>query len=163
MSFFPSFNGLQGIFNSSLLGWSQKPPSFSQTLNPHGSWACLPLAHSTFSPTKQAAYSPFLKEGWPTSLPWYPKMLIHLQSCGTNSISSVSHQAFKTCPSAPKELNFPHILYCTTCWFFSWWLFILSAPNQTIFLWLEGKISLYHCLQLPLYICLELGKYERIL
>lgn len=118
MSFFPSFNGLQGIFNSSLLGWSQKPPSFSQTLNPHGSWACLPLAHSTFSPTKQAAYSPFLKEGWPTSLPWYPKMLIHLQSCGTNSISSVSHQAFKTCPSVPKELNFPHILYCTTCWFF---------------------------------------------
>lgn len=115
----------------------------------------LPLTHSTFIPTKNRLLIPHYLKGWPTSLPWYPKMSIHLQSCGTNSISSGRHQALQTCPSVLKELYYLLI--------FSWWLFILPAPNQTIFLQLEGKTSPYHCLQLRLYTCLEPGEYERIL
>lgn len=98
---------------------------------------------------------PHFLKGWP-ALTWYPKTLIHLQTCGSNSIPSGSHQAFKTSLLCSKHLiNFPHIAYYTTCSVdFSGSLFILPAPNQTAFLQPEDQnlstiVSSFLCVYLP--------------
>lgn len=127
---------------------------------PRSGLVCLPLAPSTFSPTKQVAYSPSLKG--------LTKLCIDIQRCWSicKAVGSIQFHAevtrhLKLAPLCSKNL-ISHIYYSVLPADFSLCLFTLPFPNQTIFRQLEGKTSLYHCLQLPLYACLEL-ECERIL